>query len=74
MLLRALRASWVKIFVFLYVILSPVIIFGSLMYVIESAASGAEEHGADVRYCPALCGQTRSSFLLRSQTGQGEIE
>ncbi|MBU0680303.1 MAG: ion transporter [Proteobacteria bacterium] len=40
MLMRALRASRVKIFVFLYAILSLVIIFGSLMYVIESAASG----------------------------------
>ncbi len=39
-LLQALRASRVKIIVFLYTVLSLVIIFGSLMYVIESEASG----------------------------------
>jgi voltage-gated potassium channel len=40
MLMRALRASRVKILVFLYAILTLVIVFGSLMYLIESAASG----------------------------------
>ncbi len=39
-LMSALNRSWRKILVFLYTILTLVIIFGSLMYVIEGNASG----------------------------------
>jgi voltage-gated potassium channel len=40
LLLQALRASRRKIFVFLYTVISLVIIFGSLMYVIETESNG----------------------------------
>ena len=39
-LMSALRSSWHKILVFLYVVLTLAIIFGSLLYVVEGSAAG----------------------------------
>jgi voltage-gated potassium channel len=40
MLMRALRSSWRKIAVFLFAVMSMVVIFGSLMYLIEGGENG----------------------------------
>jgi len=39
-LMAAMRSSWHKILVFLYVVLTLAIIFGSLLYVVEGSAAG----------------------------------
>jgi voltage-gated potassium channel len=72
LLVKALRASGRKIAVFLYTVLTLVVIFGSLMYVIESEASGFTSIPRSI-YWAIVTLTTVGYGDISPQTGLGQV-
>lgn len=72
LLMRAMRASGRKIIVFLFVVITLVIIFGSLMYIIEDAQSGFTSIPQSI-YWAIVTLTTVGYGDISPQTGLGQL-
>jgi len=72
LLMRAMRASGRKIIVFLFVVITLVIIFGSLMYIIEDAQNGFTSIPQSI-YWAIVTLTTVGYGDISPQTGLGQL-